>query len=183
MTTEQPRYFIGFLIEGEAATQHIALTKTISETFQTWEIHKQIPPHVTIFRPFQTDDISSIKKLLHEWTRGKPPSGTMALSHFGHFEDRVVFISVDPDSSSRQMIEDLRKTLQTIPTMPPEDFPTWYPHATLANHLSPEDIRQIWNYVLTLKKPNFTLPLNNITLFRNEGTWTWGVEEIFRLDC
>ena len=79
------------------------------------------------------------------------------MSDFNHFDDKVVFEKVEADQSIQDIIEELRSSLKKIPgmPMPGEDFPVWYPHATLANRLSPEEISQIWNYVLTLEKPNF----------------------------
>ena len=181
MPSKQTKYFIGYLIEGEAATWHIELAKNISKRFGTWELHKKVPSHITIFQSFKTEDINPVKSILRDWIHTRPIPGSLALSGFNHFEERVVFASVDTDASSKQAIEELRGALRQIPTMPIEDFPVWHPHATLANHVSAQEINQIWDYVLSLKKPNFTLPLNNVTLFRFEENQKWVIEESFRL--
>ncbi|MDP2641676.1 MAG: hypothetical protein Q8P21_00040, partial [bacterium] len=60
-----------------------------------------------------------------------------------------------------------------------ELFPDWHPHATLANFLNPEEFESIWNYVLTLPKPNFSIPFNNITLFRSTDNEGWEIQDCF----
>lgn len=180
MSPKQTKYFIGFLIEGDAAAWHTELAKTISEKFNTWELHKKVPPHITIFQSFETVDINPVKNLLREWAQSRSISGDLTVLGFDHFEDRVVFAGVDTDPSSKQLVEELREALRKIPTMPTEDFPIWHPHATLANHVSAQEINQIWDFVLTLEKPNYVLPFNNVTLFRFEGDQKWVIEESFR---
>ncbi|MDP2642158.1 MAG: hypothetical protein Q8P21_02620, partial [bacterium] len=61
-------YFIGYELQGDAAEWHIRVAREIFEKFNNYKIHDKIPPHITIFRPFNTEDIGSIKSLLLEWT-------------------------------------------------------------------------------------------------------------------
>lgn len=171
------RYFIGYLIQDEAATWHFNLVKNISEKFNTWKLHEKIPPHITIFPPFETEDIDEIKKLLRDWTTNKTPQGNFTLSGFDHFDDNVVFAKIDTDESIRASIEELKKEIKKFPGMPEDNHPIWHPHATLMNKLSPEEIRNIWNYVSDLEKPNFPLPFDNITIFRFDADRKWVVDE------
>ena len=174
------KYFIGYLIQGEAAAWHVNLAKNISDKFNTWKLHEKIPPHITIFQPFDTDDINPIKNLLRSWVQNKSISGKLAISGFDHFDDKVVFVKVETDQSVKEAVEELRRDIEIIPGMPKEDFPIWHPHATLADHLSSQEINQIWNYVLKLEKPNFIFPFDNITIFRFDGDRKWSVEESFK---
>jgi 2'-5' RNA ligase len=174
------KYFIGYLIEGEAAEWHRDLTKEISEKFGLWEIHEKIPPHVTIFRLLGVEDPELVRSLLRDWVSKQNTIGAINICGFDRFDDRVVFAKVEIDEQVRKIGEDLRSKIKEIPGMPPEDFPIWNPHATLTNWVEPEEIEKVWNYVNTLEKPNFTLPFNNITLFKFGGDRSWEVEEVFR---
>ncbi len=181
------KYFIGYLIQGEMATWHINLAKSISEKFNTWKLHEKLPPHITIFYPFNTDNIDIIKNLLVSWTKNKKAPGRFVISDFDHFDDKVVFAKVEADLSIRELVEGLRRNLKEIPGMPEDGFSVWHPHATLANRLSSQEINQIWNYVLTLKKPNFIVPFDNVTIFRGEpnlfeGESKWVIEKSFKFN-
>lgn len=174
------RYFIGFLIEGEAGAWHEALTRDISERFDTRKLHKHVAPHVTLYRPFDTDNVEPVKTLLRKWVNQHIQNGEISLSGFGHFTDRVVYASVTLEAKARQNILALRREIMTL--LPKEDFPNWVPHATLVDEYeTPETITAVWEYVQTLPKPEFTVPFNNVTLFRNREGGGWGVDEIFRL--
>ncbi len=175
------KYFIGYLIEGEAAKWHIGVAKNISEKFNTWKIHEKLPPHITVFYLSEVEEIEAVKDFLKIWIHDKKVPGNFIIRDFDHFDDRVVFAKVEPDLSVRNMAEDLIKKIKEIPGMTQEDFPIWHPHATLANKLSPEEINTVWEYVQTLERPNFILPFNNVTIFRFEGDMKWGVEESFKL--
>lgn len=172
------RYFIGFAIQEEAGKWHTALAKDISEKFDTWKIHEYIPSHITLYRPFNMDDVSPIKDLLRAWIQKYSVSGTLTLSGFDRFADRVVFAAVDMEKSTEDAIADIRQKIMAV--LPKEDFPNFVPHATLAdNDVSPEKIEKIWEYVNTLPKPHFVVPFDNITLFRKEGEKGWVVDEVF----
>jgi len=174
-------YFIGYLIQGEVADWHIDVAKKISEKFKIWKLHEKLPPHITIFYPFSTGDIRSIKNILKNWVQKRKVTGNFTISDFDHFDDNVVFAKVEIDDVVRKEVDHLRKTLKDIPEMPSDDFPIWHPHATLANRISPEEINKIWNYVQTLPKPSFLLPFDNVTIFRFEGDRKWVVEELLKI--
>lgn len=175
------KYFIGYLIEGEAATWHINVVKNISEKFSTWKLHEKLPPHITIFYPFDAEDIKPVVNLLGNWTQNKKVPGNFSLSGFGHFDDKVVFAKAETDQSVKDIVKELQGILKELPKMPEEAFPIWHPHATLANLLSPQEINEIWDYVLTLEKPNFILPFDNVIIFsRFESDGKWVAEESFR---
>src|SRR3989338_10436352 len=171
------KYFVGYLIQGEAAKWHVDLAKEISQKFNTWKIHENIPPHITIVYPFDTEKIMTIKDLLREWAASQPIVGNFALSDFDHFDEHVVFAKVDADQSVKESVVDLRSQLKAMPDMPVEDYPDWHPHVTLANKLTPEEIVNIWNYVSVLQKPNFILPFDNVTLFYSTGDTGWRVDK------
>lgn len=174
------KYFIGYLISGAAAEWHINTTKQISEEFNTWKMYEKIPPHVTIFYPEGVEDISLIRKYIKDWTQKNKVLGSFHIAEFDRFDNKVVFAKVDANELALNAVEDLRNGLKNM-TGIIEDFPTWHPHATLANKLSPEEINRIWEYVSKLNKPDFTLPFNNVTIFRYSEDQKWVVDESFGL--
>jgi len=166
------RYFIGYEIGGEAAKWHQGLAKDISDKFHTWKIYEKYPPHITLFRPFESEEIEPIKTLLEKWAE-KIKGGNFVISDFGHFDDKVVFANVEADSRVREAVGELRDELKNFPGMPKEDFPVWQPHVTLANQLPPEIIRKIWEFVIELPKPKFILKFDNVCIFRHEKDGKW----------
>ncbi len=171
------KYFIGYLIEGRAAEWYFNTAKDISDKFNTWKLYEKLPAHVTIFYPFETENVGSVGNVVKNWMSNKKVPGNFTISEFDHFDDKVVFVKVDPDKSVRDIVLELRGILKEIPGMPEDNFPIWRPHNTLANHLTPEEIKQIWDYVQTLEKPDFILPFDNVTIFRFEGDRKWVVQE------
>jgi len=175
------RYFIGYLIQGEAGEWHYTLAKEISEKSNTWKIYKKIPPHITVFRPFDAADVSPVKNLLREWTAGRLIPGDFTLSGFGCFEDEVVFAVVNTERPVLNTVIDLQKKLHALPGMPPSEYKEWHPHATLANHFESSQFFKIWQYVSALPKPHFVLPFDDVTLFYYDESKTWRVDEMFHL--
>jgi len=171
------KYFVGYLIQGKTAKWHFNLVKNVSEKFNTFKLHERVFPHITIFRPFETGDIDSIKGILRSWIKNKLIPGDFVISGFDHFGDKVVFAKVEINESVKETVKDLRRTIKRISGMPYEEFPVWRPHVTLANHFSLEEFDKIWSYISNLKKPNFILPFDNVTIFRLENNKKWVIEE------
>lgn len=172
------RYFIGFAIRGDVGAWHTSLVKDISEKFDTWKLHEKIPPHVTVFQTFETENPAPVKELLRDWARSRKIRGAIAITGFGRFDDRVVFAKIEPDEAAKNETEDLRGKIKALPGMPIEEFPEWHPHATMMSKVPPETIEKIWEYVSTFEEPHFVLPFNNVTLFRFEGDGKWIAEEV-----
>ncbi len=174
------KYFIGYLIEGQAAQWHSRVAREIFEKFNNYKIHEKIPPHLTIYRPFDTTDVGPLKNLLAMWVNNFSESQTLFMNDFGQFDEKVIFASVSAPTSLIKIITDLQieirsKGVNSIG----ETFPSWHPHATLANYLQSEKFKKIWSHVLTLPKPDFSLPFNNVTLFHSTNEEGWEVKEYF----
>ena len=174
------RFFIGYLIQGPAAAWHREVSDEIAERFGIWKVTEKNPPHVTIYYPFETDDIGSVKDYLRTWLASHRSSGTIEISGFDRFDDRVIFARVGVDRSVEGEILALRRELAVI--VPARDalWPdqlAWHPHATLAYKIPPETVRDIWNYVKTLPAPRFEAPFDNVTIFRWHGE-RWEIEEM-----
>jgi 2'-5' RNA ligase len=177
------RYSIAFLLTGEAGSWHKDLTREISEQFNTWKIHEYIPPHVTLYRPFEVEHIDAVKALLKEWVHAKRASGNVSVSGFGRFDDRVIFADIHVDPAVQAAVMELRQLVQGVPGMPEEDIPVWRPHATLMHKISEDEIKTIWEFVHTKTPPQFTCAFDALTLLRfSEEEQCWKIDETFRFD-
>jgi len=175
------KYFVGYLIKGKAEEWHIKTAKDIANKFNTWKIYEKLPPHITIFYLGGVEDVSDIRNFLKNWAKITPVLGNFYLNGFDRFDDKVVFAKIDADEEILQKVEDLRKEIKRISEITNEDFPVWHPHATLANKVTPQEINDIWNYVSKLEKPDFTLPFDNVAIFKFVGDQKWEVDELFQL--
>lgn len=175
------KYFIGYLITGEAADWHIKTAKKIVEEFNTWKIYEKILPHITIFYPEGVEDITDIRNYIKKWSKENKTSGKIHITGFDHFDDRVIFAKIDADDSISNLVWKLRDGIRKTAVIKNESFPDWYPHSTLINKLESEKTNKVWKYTKNLEKPNFTLPFNNITIFKYVGDQKWVVDEVFEL--
>lgn len=176
------KYFIGHLLEGEAAVWHNTLAQDISKKFNIWKIWEKGPSHVTIFYPFETENIESVTRVLEDWMTTVGTFPKFLISGFGFFQDKAVFVKTEFVPEFVAMIEKLRSHLWKMPGMPQDDFFVWRPHATLAYKISPEELGRVWEYVQTLPKPHFIIPFSNITIFKFEDQKRWVPEKIFKIN-
>ena len=175
------RYFIGYLIKGEAAEWHEKIAKQISDKFNTWKIYEKIPPHITIFYPEGVEDITDIRNFIENWVENNRVSGNLYINGFDYFGDKVVFAKIEADEMVFRSVESLREGIRNIAHIENESFPNWHPHSTLINKISPEEINKVWEYTSLLNKPNFALPFDNVTIFRYTDDKKWVVDESFEL--
>ena len=142
-------YFVGYLIRGEAAAWHMSVVKHVAERFNSKKLYEKVPPHLTLYRPFTTNDIESIKEILRSKTSASLPWGYIEIQDYSHFGDRVVFAKAEVEEAIRERVSDLQESLRVIRAMP-ENHKEWNPHATIAYRMPEERIREIWEYVATL---------------------------------
>jgi len=172
-------YLVAYVIEGKAGMWHRELSEVISKKFNIWKIYKKIPPHITLYRPFDIIDITPVKMMLSQWTQEHAVPGTITISGFGRFSDQVVFVTTEVEPMVGEAVQHLREQLTSLVSK--EDFPNWHPHATLVRLVAPETIGVIWEYISKLERPSFIVPFDVITLFRSLGDNVWAVEEVFPL--
>jgi 2'-5' RNA ligase len=176
------KYFIGYLLQGEVAEWHANTARKIADKFNTWKIYEKLPPHITIFYPEGVEDITEVRNYIAGWVKNNKIPGNLYVSGFDRFEDRVIFAKIDADDSVNKAVEDLRTNIKNVSGVTEEDFPIWHPHATLAYKLTPMEIENIWDFTLSLDKPNFTIPFDNVTIFKFIGDKKWVVEESFKIN-
>jgi 2'-5' RNA ligase len=172
------KYFVGYLIRGQAAKWHTALSDDIANKFNIWRISDKNPPHITIYYPFEIEDISRVKNFLNGWISDHRMLGSVSISGFDRFEERVVFVKVRINDDTEKEIQKLQKALCEIAPLRDTraDQLGWHPHATLAYKIPEEKINEIWRYVKTLDTPKFVIPFDNISIFKWEVD-KWTIEE------
>lgn len=171
------KYFIGYLIEGTAAEYHRHIMREISEKFGTRM--RRTPSHVTLFRPFETDDISPVVSILREWASNPHGQGHVTLFCFGRFRDAVVYIQVAADEIAFRAIKDLFERMESIPEISTYNRAAQHLHLTLASRLSEEKIEPIWRHLSSLAAPKFIIPFDNIALFKFTKEGKWIIEKEF----
>lgn len=162
------KYSIVYEIKGEAGAWHQKIAREISEKFGTWKMHEVLPPHITLFYPFETSNIDSVNNFLREITSQTKIPGDFVMSDFDWFPDKAVFATIETTPPVYEAVERIRKGIETIPGMQKDMYPVWHPHATLANWLTPEEISAVFAYVHTLEKPHFILPFDSVTIYQGE---------------
>lgn len=167
------RYFIGYLIEGDAAAWHAELTRCFAETFGLRRAHETIPPHITLVPPFDTDDIERVEGVVGELLRQRKSPDPFRMTGFDRFGERVAFVDIRVEEAAYRVVEDVRTRIRGV-VAPVSEEPVypWRPHATLADQMTPEVMASVWEYLQHVKKPSFSLPFTAVTLFRKaDGVW------------
>lgn len=174
------RYFIGYLIKGEAREYQENLIDRISEKFDVRNLNGYIPAHFTLKSPFETENISQIEKLLRDFSQ-KEASFNIKINSIGHFDRRVIYLngeSSQANKTSRKLIKELRKI--NWMKFHKYDLVEDNFHSTLARAKSPRQFEDIMNF-LSEEKPDFDLRFDNITIFQ-KGKENWEVYREFLLE-
>jgi 2'-5' RNA ligase len=177
------KYFIAYVIKGEARDYHIKLGDSIAQQFNYKPLSLKVPPHLTLKAPFETDnDIQAVESLLAKFVIGKQ-APKLLLEGFGLFRNEVVFIDVKPSKDAVEMISKLHSEIKKITWIPFDAFETQdggaHLHATLAFADTKENFVNINNYLPT-DKPKFEIVLDNITLLKREPE-RWVVHKEYSL--
>lgn len=173
------KYFIGYLIDGKAGHWHRELVQEISEKFNTEKIFDHIPAHMTIFRPFETENIQEVENVLEHWIKTHPLREQLTILDFDRFGTRVIVAKITHPEGLDHKIADLQKALEALPGMPGSDYFPWNPHATILHRVETETLEQVWDYVSALPKPHFKMWLDNITIFALKSDGHWQIEKTF----
>jgi len=175
------KYFLGYLIKGEAKKFHQDLTKKISEKFGVSNVSARVPPHLTLKIPFSTNRISEVEDLLFNFCEKNEPT-ELKLYGFGHFGERVVFMKAHPSKEMEITVESLTRELETIKwlRLDKHDMNRNF-HATLANYDIRPKYQAIWEYLMSLPPLNFDLYLDNLAvLIKKNNRWLISKEFVFK---
>ena len=126
-------------------------------------------PHITLAGPLKTNDerrlvqevVAACKK--HQIIKFK-------LGGFDKFDDRVIYIKINPSRSLISLQRDIAVRLKDFCEMSPYDDPrrAFTFHGTL--HMNKNGIRnfdKVWSYLSTFSIPEFDLHLARVTILKN----------------
>ena len=126
-------------------------------------------PHITLAGPLKTNDetelvqevVAACKK--HQIIKFK-------LAGFDKFDDKVIYVRINPSHSLISLQKDIATRLQNFCEMSPHDDlrRTFTFHGTL--HMDKNGIRnfdKVWNYLNTFSIPEFDLHLARVTILKN----------------
>ncbi|MDP2704806.1 MAG: 2'-5' RNA ligase family protein [Patescibacteria group bacterium] len=173
------RYFIGYLIEGEAGEYYKKITADLSERFGIKNLSEYIPLHLTLKAPFETGDISVIEKVLED-TAVKEETSPLVIDGFERFgsQSRTIFLGIKDNVRVQEKAEKLLHLLSGFGNyQKPIPLPLKL-HASIARYLSPEQSQNVWDYVSSLPAPHFDLQFNNLTLFVHQDNH-WEIQKTF----
>jgi calcineurin-like phosphoesterase family protein/2'-5' RNA ligase len=161
-------YLIEFRFHGYAKRYARELSQTLSKKFYIRQVaRKGRPPHITLFGGFECSDektvISRFVKVCKNFDLVK-----FRLNDFGHIEDRVIFIDVQPSPELKELRLELAKELNPICEAKEWDKQEEFVfHATIALKDIEQKFDKIWQYLQNTEKPNINQFLLRATLLKN----------------
>ncbi len=179
------KYIVAHAIRGEAKEAHESITKELTQKFDAFPIHERMDPHLTIKRWFEIDEngLEAVCKTIDTFVASQTQSDYL-LQGFGHFGTDVIYVDVKPSAQMLASIHDLMTELRKIPGLTFDEFDDIEGdlHATVAfGALKPFDFDETWNYLQTIKQPDFKIKFDNVVLEkRTEDKWeidrTWEIK-------
>jgi 2'-5' RNA ligase len=174
------RYFIGYVIKNPDSLVIDELRKKLAVTFSVQEALKS-PPHLTLFYPFETDDIQGVEPALADIARSIPPF-LLDVVGFRSFDEAVWFLDVEqrPElhALKTRIVDAITQTLGISENRKGNGV---HFHITLAyKDLTPETFRQIESYLQETPLPVTHLTVSNITILRQTET-SWVPLRVFLL--
>jgi 2'-5' RNA ligase len=168
------RYFIAALLHDEPKWRIDALREHLATQFGVKEALK-IPPHITLYPPFETEDVSVLLPAL-KTIADQTPISSVGVTGFNHFDDRVWFVDVDQSAElhalKNKIDHAVHETVKLIGVRRPER-PNHF-HITLATKdVTPEAFQALKAFLASEPLPFSALPIDNITLLRHDDhLWT-----------
>jgi len=172
------------LIRGEAQSAHEAITKDLAERFDTFPLHDRIAPHLTLKRWFELSDegMKGLYTVLDDFADLHTQTA-YRLKGFGHFGEDVIYVDVVPSKETSSAVRELMAVLHGIEGMTFDEYDNEEDdlHATVVmGALGPFDFDEVWNYVTSIKQPDFVMRFDNIALLkRTEERWV--LERVWEL--
>lgn len=172
------RYFIGYHLRGEANRWVKNLKLRLAKGFNlSWTL--QYPPHITLFHPFETEDLNALKESLAD-IAGSSQTFKVSIPSYGHFDQETWFVEVEQKHElfelKKKIVEKILKRLETKDN--DHGYATHF-HITLAHkELTPETFAKIEDILKTETIPFGELTIDSFTLFR-KGETEWEAIEDF----
>lgn len=163
-------YFVGYLIENEASEYYKQVTSDIAQRFGIINLSLSIPAHLTLKIPNEISDLQDFEKYVSD-IASKTAVSQLYMDGFEKFDGKksnTIYLSVSAKDGMQNIenavdaLENYKENIKNI------ERPLKL-HSSIARFLDTEQCVEIWNYIETLPKPNFTLEFNNITIFKRIG--------------
>lgn len=177
------RRIIVHLIRGEAGEVHINLTKDLAKKFEGFPFHNHIPPHLTLKRYFEIDeiDVENLFQKLDGFASSLKQSHYL-LSGLGHFGKDVIYVDVKPSLEMKQDVSKLLGILHTVNGIQFDEYDNADNfHASLAiSAHRPFDYDKFWEYLSSIKPLDFKMNFDNISVLKR-GKDRWEIERVFEI--
>ncbi len=178
------RHIIVHLLRGEAGKAHEAITRGLTERFDTFPIHNRIVPHLTLKRWFELDEagMEQLYKTLDSFAASHVQSD-YRLHGFNHFGEDVIYVDVKPSSEMSLTVRELMEDLHTINGMTFDEFDNTEDdfHATVVmGALKPFDYAPILEYLNAKEGMDFNMKFDNIAVLKRD-TGKWVVDRVWEL--
>ena len=173
-------YFIGYLGTEEVNKYYRSITADLAGRFGVKYLAENVPPHITLKYPFDSDDLSSIEGTLVDILKDKKPI-PFSISSFDEFKGKegTIFLSIDKNPALQSFIKD-----SIIKLGKESDYYAFgnefHLHMSIARSLDSEKARLVWEYLKTLPKPYFDLLFDNLTVFIFDSG-VWKIKKTFKI--
>lgn len=168
------RYFIGYLMRGEAAEYFKATCSDIATRFGIEDVSSIVPPHITVKAPFDRIDGNSVDEIIS--LIADAPAIPITLSEWNHFGTRTIFLdATNPPPELKTYIKSVLSKFRSLGIMPNPQEHDPHIHMSIARFLKPEQYEEVWKYLNAMPAPKFDIMFDNLTIFvkenRDERIW------------
>ncbi len=162
-------YLIEFRFHGHAKKY---LKKQIWDVGKKFKVKgvtkKQVVPHISLVGPFKT---GNQKQIVSTFLNVCKKQGTMKfkLSGFDRFDNRVVYVNVDPSNNLIQFRKELFNALEPkIKTVDTDYLDPFAFHSTIAFKDIKRKFNKIWKYLAAKKTKPINQTLIRVTLLKGK---------------
>jgi len=163
------RSYMGYLPPEQFRDFYEEIIKEISERFELKELSKKNRiPHITFKSPFETSNLELLENFVSRFCK-KQKCFPINIGGYGDFDKKVIYLAVKESVSLSSAYDlfssELENNLQIIQD---KDYDKKTFHMTLVKYKELENkFDDIWSY-LQKKEIKFTLPFDNLTIFRKD---------------
>jgi 2'-5' RNA ligase len=169
-----------YLIRGKEGKYFQRLINKTGEKFNEKEvIEDRIPPHITLKRPFEINNLKEFEKMLIDFTKMQK-SAKLKINGIYHFRKSVIFAKPELSKEAIKIQGELINFLSQKGIEPNKLDDPFNPHITIVKNRKLKKFNQIWNYLIKIKIPKLNLKLDNITIVLEQKKY-WEVYKMFNL--
>jgi 2'-5' RNA ligase len=162
------KYFIGYLVKGEAEQYHQKLVKDIASRFDVFNtVSFKAPSHITFKYISNRERIWDVERVLENLCKDTPVSD-FSIGGIGSFDNNVIYLKVEPSEAMVVFRKNLLRELKKLDNIP------WYPwdrkatpnfHVTIAEGDIKSKFDEVRNYLFKYNK-KFDLGFDQIAILK-----------------